>query len=138
MKVLYVDDEAEMLAMQTTFDIMSREGIEVISLSRIDEVLPWLEGNRSGLDGIVLDVLMPPLEMYSLDETDQGVSTGVRLLRDIREKWPTIPVVIVSVRDKGRLSHLVRKYDVAACLSKPVLGTDLADTLRGVLAGGQG
>jgi FixJ family two-component response regulator len=73
---------------------------------------------------------MPPEDFYSLDETDGGTTTGLRLLHDIREKYLEIPIIIVSIRRMQVAEDLMREFRVADYLEKPVSSIAVANAIK--------
>jgi CheY-like chemotaxis protein len=132
-RVLYIDDEANTEKMASKFEIMKDEGIEVIPVTRIQEVLPKLEELRGSIDLLIIDIIMPPEDHYSLDETDGGTTTGLRLIEDIRREYENLPIIIVSVRRLRRSEELEAKYNIADFLEKPVSAFSLIKSIRRVI-----
>jgi CheY-like chemotaxis protein len=132
-RVLYIDDEANTEKMASKFEIMKDEGIEVIPVTRIQEVLPKLEELRGSIDLLIMDIIMPPEDYYSLDETDGGTTTGLRLIEDIRREYEKLPIIIVSVRRLRRSEELEVKYNIADFLEKPVSAFSLIKSIRRVI-----
>ena len=134
--VLYIDDNADTQSMKSRFELIEDEGFMVIPVVHADEVMPTIEKNASTIDIIVLDMLIPPEDHYTLEETNYGTATGLRILRDIRGRLPDIPVIIVSVKQRRRTPQdLLESYKVADYLEKPVLPSEIVATIRNVLGG---
>jgi len=129
-RVLFVDDEFDTERFQSKVDILSSEGIEVKGIQDVADVMPFLRQQHASVAAIVLDVLMPPLDTYSLEETNDGTATGLRLLEDIRAILPDVPVVIVSVKPKTEALEWIARFKVSAYLTKPVLATDIARAVK--------
>lgn len=130
-KILYVDDEADTEKMASKFDIMRSMGVEAIPVTHVDAVLPKLKELGDEIKLLVLDIIMPPEEVYSLDETSGGTSTGLRLLKDIRSSYKTLPILIVSVRGQGDIE---KQYDVEDYLEKPVSAYKVAHTVKRIVS----
>jgi PAS domain S-box-containing protein len=77
---LLVDDDAAVRA--TTADMLSDLGYAVVEAASADEALVLIEG-QADFDVLVTDHLMP------------GMS-GTELARDVRERWPERPVLVIS------------------------------------------
>ena len=136
MQIIYIDDEADSAAMRSKFEVMQEFGFEVIPVTEIDNALPSIRNHASSLDAIIVDRIMPPRSVYSLDETNGGISTGLRLLKDIRAEFPSVPIVIVSVIPNDAREKM-NIFQVAEYVTKPVDGEKLAMIMQRILEKGQ-
>src|SRR4051812_9185246 len=130
--VIYVDEEASSEAMASKFEVMKSFGVEIRPVVHVVDVLPTLHRERD-VALVILDIIMPPQLVYTLDETNGGTRTGIRLLRDIRREFPVLPVVLVSVMPREGSTEAIQKYQVAEYLTKPVSGEALAAVVKRVL-----
>lgn len=128
-RVVYVDDEADSERFRSKVDILNEEGIDVVCVGDIREALRTLE-MEVNVQALVLDILMPPFDIYDLKETDEGTTTGLRLLEDIRERYPDLPVVVVSVKPEERIRERVEQLGVAEYLKKPAMATAIVAAIR--------
>lgn len=128
--VLYIDDEGDTEKMSSKFDIMREHGINVTTVLNVGEAIPEIQRLGTSLDLILLDIIMPPESTYSLDETNGGTTTGLRLLKDIRSVRRDIPIVIVSVRRMQMDEDLVAQYDVSEYLEKPVSAVSVVKAIK--------
>jgi CheY-like chemotaxis protein len=131
--VIYIDDEGDTEKMASKFDIMTEHGITVTAVLNVKDAISEIQRLGKSLDAILLDIIMPPENTYSLDETNGGTTTGLRLLKDIRELRPDIPIIIVSVRRMYMDEDLVNKYEVAEYLEKPVSAVSVVDAVKRVV-----
>jgi CheY-like chemotaxis protein len=130
-KILYIDDEADQEKMASKFEILKEEGIGVVPVAKVKDVLPTLSNLRDSIDLIVMDMIMPSEEFYTLEETDGGASTGFRLLVDIRNRYKNIPIIILSVRRRESSdSEILSQYGVSGYLEKPITGSELARFIK--------
>lgn len=129
MRVLFIDDESDTERFQSKVEWLRDEGIHVESIGVVEEVLPFLQSNAQSIEAIILDILMPPHDYYSLEETNDGTTTGLRLLKDIHSKYPDIPVVIVSVK-RGLSHENLQHLGARAYLEKPALSSQIAQAVR--------
>ena len=134
MRVLVIDDDkvfAKPLLWQ-----LEQDGYKVTCCESVGDVL-----DKEGVlkvprpDCILLDIMMPRGDRYGKRETDSGRDTGLKLLKDIQEKEPDIPVIVVTVRNDLSLHELQENYgdNIKAILVKPVTPTQVVDTLRRAL-----
>jgi CheY-like chemotaxis protein len=102
----------------------------VIPVTRVEDVLPTLKEFRDNIGLIVLDIIMPPEEVYTLEETDGGTTTGLRLLKDIRKEYKDIPIIIVSIRRLKDAEDIRERFNVAEYLEKPVSAFTVAKAIK--------
>ena len=114
--VLVVDDEPAVVEVLTSF--LELERFNPRSANSAEEALALLEQEHA--HAVVADIGLP------------GMS-GLELLATIKERWPEIPVIIIT----GRGSRLQPVDAIAsradACFAKPFNNTELIETLRQVL-----
>jgi CheY-like chemotaxis protein len=134
MKIVLVDDEANTERMASRCELLKHTGIDVIPISRVTEVMPILDRLKESISLIVLDMVMPPEALYSLEETKGGTATGLKLLEDIRSQYKEIPIIIVSIRRMNiAATAVLKKYEVSAYLEKPILTSELAASIKAIV-----
>ena len=82
-RVLIADDEERIRRLVS--DFLKKDGYEVLQASDGKEAVDVLEENPGGIDLVILDVMMPGLDGWSV-------------LRHIRKSWPDLPVVMLTAR----------------------------------------
>jgi DNA-binding NtrC family response regulator len=115
MKILVVDDESIVL------DSCKRvlEGrFEVISASSVDAALEVMRREPIGM--ILLDIKMPGKD-------------GMSLLRMVKEKWPTIPVMVMSGYSTMETVDQVSKTEAATFIAKPFTPDELVEAVANVI-----
>jgi DNA-binding NtrC family response regulator len=106
-KILLVDDEAELLVVLAR--ALSKEGYDVGTYGSATAALDCLRAEANAVRAVIADVHMPEL-------------SGMALLEEIRESWPTIPVVLmtgesaastaVEALRKGAYDYLLKPFDL--------------------------
>ncbi len=124
-KVLFVDDDQIMLlAIEKRFASFSDNFTMIMAHDGFDAVQKLKE---SSVSLIVLDLKMPRMD-------------GMSLLTHTREKYPDIPVIIVSGYRTAEMYKLAKAKGVIAYISKPFqvddLGKIIMSTLQKEAAGG--
>jgi CheY-like chemotaxis protein len=61
-----------------------------------DSALDFVRRSTSEVVAIVLDIMMPPGDEYKDKDTNEGLTTGVFLLPDLRRHCPKTPVVVLT------------------------------------------
>jgi CheY-like chemotaxis protein len=119
--------------MISRFEIMRDEGIDIKSITRVGDVMPFLKKSADSISLIILDIIIPPEEHYSLQETNGGTATGIRLLEDIRAEYKSIPIIIVSIRRRHSAENILTKYLISEYLEKPISTADIIRSIRRVI-----
>ena len=131
--VLYIDDEADTEKFASKFDIFREGGINVIPIISVGDALPQIRDLQNEIKLIILDIIMPPHNTYTLEETSGGTETGLRLLQDIRQNFPNIPIMIVSIRRKQVVNDVLEKFNVTKYLEKPIPASHILCAIKNIL-----
>ena len=119
-RILVVDDDADIRAMIR--DVLLEEGYEVDEGAEGGEAIRRFE-EEAPADLVLLDLYMPGKE-------------GFETLREMRERWPDVPVVVVSgggrVADTSILG-VAKALGAVSCLAKPFSAEKLKETVRSAL-----
>jgi len=111
--LLLVDDEAAVLKM--TRRLLERRGYDVVACGSGEEALGWLE--QKTFDVMLSDVHMPG-------------TTGLRLLRAVRERDLDIPVVLMTGNPDVETAAAAVEYGAFQYLIKPVARGRLGDAIE--------
>lgn len=118
-RIVHVDDEARRESYATFRELLADAGIIVVPVISADEAIDTIgaELTASGLDGVLIDIMMPPGH-YGSATTKGGMQTGWQLVEDIRRVYPTLPILVLSARDRSALQDhgipfLVKPQDSA-------------------------
>jgi CheY-like chemotaxis protein len=71
-------------------------GFEVRFVSDVDEVVRMLGRGGDVPELAILDLMMPPGAAFAAADTESGLRTGIRLFEALRERWPKLPVMILT------------------------------------------
>ena len=80
-----------------------------------------IESHAGAYNAVLLDLAMPVLD-------------GAAALKVIREKYPALPVLLMSGYLSEKLDHLVQLGGPTAVIQKPFSLVDLRDRLAALLA----
>lgn len=109
--VVLVDDDPMICK---SFELLLRsEGMNCISFSKGQEAVEYLGGNPD-VDVLVSDVIMPGLG-------------GLQLIRMVQERWPDIPVILMSGHIEQRHGE---EFPQAITIEKPVMAEELISAIR--------
>jgi DNA-binding NtrC family response regulator len=115
MKILVVDDES--IVLESCKRVLEGR-FEVISASSVDAALEVMRREPIGM--ILLDIKMPGKD-------------GMSLLRMVKEKWPTIPVMVMSGYSTMETVDQVSKTEAATFIAKPFTPDELVEAVANVI-----
>jgi DNA-binding NtrC family response regulator len=115
MKILVVDDES--IVLESCRRVLE-DCFEVISASSADAALEVLRRETIGM--ILLDIKMPGKD-------------GMFLLKEVKEKWPHIPVIVMSGYATPETVEQVSRTEAATFLAKPFTPDELVEVVAKVI-----
>jgi DNA-binding response OmpR family regulator len=116
MKVLVVDDEP--IVLKSCRMVLEAEGFEVTVAGSVQEALAAIEGQAPGL--LLVDVKMPVLD-------------GMYLMRQVREKRPGMPIIVMSGYSTRETIREALELGAATFIAKPFTPDELSATVRSIL-----
>ncbi len=119
-RILIVDDESTIRSAGSS--VLQHLGYSVDTAENGRRGLDLIEANAGAYNAVLLDLAMPVLD-------------GTEALKVIREKYPTLPVLLMSGYLSERLDHLVELGGPTAVIQKPFSLADLRDGLASLLKG---
>ena len=119
-KILVVDDER--IVLESCRRVLG-ERYDVSLAKSADEAMELM--SREPLSLILLDIKMPGKD-------------GMRLMRQVKEKWPEIPVIIMSGYVTNETMQEVAKTDAATFLAKPFTPDELVQAVQQVITKEEG
>ncbi len=111
-RILLVDDDV--LVRTSLAYALEDAGHQVVQAGNGDEGLAALD--RETFDAVVLDILMPERE-------------GIETIREIRNRWTTLPVLAISGGDKTGWSdflHMASALGATDTMAKPFTASEFA------------
>lgn len=123
MKVLLVDDHPLILAALQTIIQGLGDDVTVVGAHSARSARQTLDEGEAAFDLVLLDLQL-------------GDANGFELLAELRERYPALPVVVVSASD--RASDVIRAIDLGAMGFVPKRASNeiLFEALRLVMSGG--
>lgn len=76
-----------------------------------------------------------PWDLVLLDLSLQG-RDGLELLRELKKRWPRMPVLVVSMQDEREYAVRVLRAGAAGYVAKTAAADELPPAIRAVLSGG--
>jgi DNA-binding NtrC family response regulator len=115
MKILVVDDEN--IVLESCKRVLE-DCFEVILARSADAALDAIRRETIGM--ILLDIKMPGKD-------------GMSMLKEVKEKWPNIPVIVMSGYATTEMVEQVSRTEAAAFIAKPFLPDELAEAVAEVI-----
>jgi DNA-binding NtrC family response regulator len=115
MKILVVDDES--IVLESCKRVLE-DRFEVIATESADAALDALRRETIGM--ILLDIKMPGKD-------------GMSLLREVKMKWPNIPVIVMSGYATTETAEQVSRTEAATFIAKPFAPDELVETVAKVM-----
>src|SRR5690242_4135444 len=122
MRILLVDDDE--LVRATIAIALADRGYTVVEAANGREAIEELDRTTS-IDIIVCDILMPDMD-------------GIETLREVRRRWPRIPVLMISGGDRSGWNDALGMASLLGAnstLHKPFTPRQLVEQIRTVLDG---
>jgi DNA-binding response OmpR family regulator len=118
-RIILIDDDHG--PMDYFVEALRCRGFDAKQIDSTDDVYMWLEvGDTRTPDLVVVDLMMAPGTRLTIDNTDGGLQSGVHIARAVRERFPDVPIMILTNRPNeemaGRLpqgTHIQAKYEIS-------------------------
>ncbi len=135
--ILFIDDEKR--EMDSYVRELELSGYQVSFQKNVDAAIDFFEGNFREIELLVLDIMMPPGEVFKNVDTEGGLTTGIHVYKRVRQRFPTLPVVILTNVTDENIIESFRKEAHCRFLSKEeYLPFELVDEIKEVLLRAQG
>jgi DNA-binding NtrC family response regulator len=116
MKILVVDDEN--IVLSSCRLVLEAENFEVLLAESVEQALNIIMKEIPGL--LLIDVKMPAHD-------------GMYLMEKVNEKWPGIPIIVMSGYPTNGTVKAVAELGAAAFIAKPFTPDELLETVKSVL-----
>jgi len=116
--IILIDDDK--LLMSYYIRALKSGGFKVLQFYNPDGAFDYLDKNRDKtIAAFILDILMLPGKRYKKEEgTNDGLTTGLLIYRDLRLSYPTTPIVILSNVDNDAILSSFRKDRAVEVVTK--------------------
>ena len=121
--ILFIDDDYKRASSHIEFLKFGGYGVKAISAAH--EALKEFENNKDKYDIIILDIMLPPSDSMTREETEFGRHTGLILLKKIREISKRIPIIILTVSNDIKIQEKAIELGADEYLLKPKLPSEL-------------
>jgi two-component system OmpR family response regulator len=111
--ILLVDDEQDFL--ETTMKRLARRGYDVRSTMNCSEAIQVIGSGWPEV--VVLDVMLPDMD-------------GIQCLKEIRQKWPTIVVILLTGHASMQAGRQCLEYGANDYCLKPIELDELVEKIK--------
>jgi DNA-binding response OmpR family regulator len=116
MKILVVDDES--IVLESCKRVLEADGFEASLVPSADKALDAMEHGDFAL--LLIDVKMPGHD-------------GIYLMREVREKWPDMPIIVMSGYHTLETIEEAIETGADAFIPKPFTPDELLEKIRKVM-----
>lgn len=95
--ILFVDEERR--HMSGFVEELRLAGYEVEFQTGVDAASSawmFLQSNAARVNLLILDIMMPPGEVFAKADTELGLRTGVRFFERVRQWLPDLPIIVLT------------------------------------------
>lgn len=141
--MILVDDAAWEHVAGRLKGLFSLQGFELDVYNSSHEFGKFLDSatGSSPADIYVVDVMIPAGDRYKNEETHDGLITGLYLAREIRQRFPLVPIILWSGTnlDTVRLLaiHMEKRLTKCIFVKKPIAGEKLLELIEGYFVKGR-
>jgi DNA-binding response OmpR family regulator len=92
--ILFVDDERR--DNTSYLDELRMSGFKVEFRKDVSVAFSFLSEHLAEIELLILDVMMPRSTLFTEEETNGGLRTGLRFYEKVRQIAPTLPIIILT------------------------------------------
>ncbi len=95
--VILIDDDHG--PMDYFVEALRRRGFGVTQIDATDKAFEWIENPNSRPPSVfIVDLMLPPGNRLTMEQTDGGLRSGVFIADAIRKRFPNVPIVVLTAR----------------------------------------
>ena len=117
-RILFVDDERPIAELNE--ELLEKLGYRVVSLTSPSEALQVFRDEPDSYDLVITDYYMPGM-------------TGLDLSREISRARPNLPIILCTGCEEAVTAEVVQEAGIRDVLKKPVVLSDLSESIQGCL-----
>ena len=132
--ILWIDEDVGIL--QGHHDYLKMVGHHDLVLAKTPEdTMEAIDKWGDALDLIILDIMLGVGKMFSFEEANLGLTTGVLLLDKIKTKLPDVPIIVLTAIAKEAVKRQLLAHGVPEkyYLEKPIGPRALQSKIQEVL-----
>jgi CheY-like chemotaxis protein len=135
-KILYLEDEPELVETLPVVLQSRKADLEIQGFGEVKKALDALQ--TQAYDGVMLDISMPPDEDMDLEIVEYGRLTGIEVARRIKDKYPHLPIVALTVVSDPGMKTLMFEAGISVIINKPAEIDSVLQAILRVVKPGKG
>ena len=130
--ILFIDDELRQ--MESYIEELKWSGYEVVYKNNVDDALIFLQTHLAKLKLVILDIMMPPGELFKNGDIEYGLRTGVKFYHKIRSLSNEIKVIVLTnVSDEKVAEQFQNEKNCWFFPKEEILPYQLAEEVTNIL-----
>lgn len=114
-KILIIDWEEELT--QDICQLFERQDFEAVGINKADQALAFIQTNQ--VDLVCLEIILPVPETWDDDDCQFGKTTGIELVRQIKQIKPEIPIMAFTVIIDKEIKKRMKEVGFQVIINKP-------------------
>ena len=129
--LLWVDDDTRS-SLKPFIDALEDDGgYEIVMVRTPDEMWEALKKYEAEIQGIIMDIMLPTGSINSA-EVKMGITTGLKLLKDLKgnPRYQNIPIVILTIIDESEVIEWAEENNVPYLVKQDTKIKDLLSAVK--------
>lgn len=105
--IIFIDDELNYIS--AFIQAFEMTGFSVETEKSIDQAWEKISNNPEAVDAIILDIMMPHGRLFTFEETEGGLNTGLMFIEKMIELDEQIPIIVLTNTDKSKLGKITHR-----------------------------
>ena len=93
-RVILIDDDHG--PMDLYVQALRQSGFHVEHLDTVSQALDHVVKANKPADLYLIDIMMPPEDALTLEESQYGLTSGIVVYRRLRQRFPDVPVIMLT------------------------------------------
>ena len=93
-RIVLIDDDHG--PMDLYVRALRESGLVVDHLDNLTEAMEHVRTTDKPADLYLIDIMMPPGDALTLEESNYGLTSGIILYQRLRDRFPDVPVIILT------------------------------------------
>lgn len=105
---IFIDDEPHFIsAFVQAFEIT---GFTVNVIDNVDDAWEKISSMLDDIDAVILDIMMPPGNLFTIEETKNGLHTGFVFIEKMAELDERIPIIVLTNTDRSKFQLISHRH----------------------------
>ncbi|WP_292993179.1 response regulator [Nitrosomonas sp.] len=126
--ILWIDDDLDNY-LRAYLEELEDAGYSVIRANNADVAFVEIENNSDRIRCILMDAMLPIGTRLDKVDTEMGTATGLRLAEFCKDKYPNIPILLLTILQKPDIAQWSREKKIKYLVKQTTLPTQLVQIL---------